>query len=99
MQLNLHHHQLNSSTNTIFLIFMLNIKPHDTTLLLEDTAIYLLAYFGRQPHTHLDAHVLNAHYKNIAAKFAHILTKMSTIHNKYVHLHQQLLYFELPTIT
>ena len=26
--------------------------------------------------------------KNIAAKFAHILTKMPTMHNKYVYLHQ-----------
>ena len=34
--------------------------------------------------------------KNIATKFAHIHTKI--MHNKYVYLHQQLFYFELPII-
>ena len=78
---------------------MLNIKPHYTTrLLVEDTPTRLLVFFCRQPHIHRETHVLNAHYKNMAAKFAHILTKMPATHNKYVYLNQQLFYFELPPI-
>ena len=53
MQLNLHHHQLNSSMNAISLIFMLNIKPHDTTLLVEDSYNYILTCLFLQTKAHI----------------------------------------------
>ena len=72
---------------------MTNIKQHDSTLLVADASIFiatcLSAYFCRRPHIHCDTYAPNANFKNIAAKFVCILTKMPTIHYRHLHQYQQ----------
>ena len=52
-------------------------------------ATCLPAYFCRRPHIHCDTYAPNANFKNIAAKFVCILTKMPTIHYRHLHQYQQ----------